>query len=146
MICLSKKFSPRCYFSRDVHIASAELHGFYNASELAYAAVVYLRLADSSGRIQISLVTSKIKVAPLKRLTIPRLKLYGALLLSQLLHLRQMFKISLSLMHAWTDSTIVLNWLDGSPRHFKAYVGNRVSTIIDLIPPNRWHHVSGCEN
>ena len=24
--------------------------------------------------------------------------------------------------------------------------GNRVSTIIDLVPPDRWHHVNGCEN
>ena len=32
------------------------------------------------------------------------------------------------------------------PKMFKTYVGNRVSTIIDLIPPNRWHHVNGCEN
>ena len=57
-----------------------------------------------------------------------------------------MFKIPLSFTHAWTDSTIVLNWLDGSPRRFKAYVRSRVSTIIYLIPPNRWHHVSGCES
>ena len=57
-----------------------------------------------------------------------------------------MFKVPLSLTHAWTDSTIVLQWLDGSPRRFKTYVGNRVSTTIDLVPPNRWHHVNGCEN
>ena len=57
-----------------------------------------------------------------------------------------MFKVPLSLTHVWTDNTIILQWLDGSPRHFKTYVGNRVSTIIDLIPPNRWHHVNGCEN
>lgn len=66
--------------------------------------------------------------------------------LSCFINLRQVFKVPLSLTRAWTDSTIVLNWLDDSPRRFKAYVGNHVSTIIDLIPPNRWHHVNGCEN
>lgn len=47
---------------------------------------------------------------------------------------------------AWTDSTIVLNWIVGNPRRFKTYVGNRVSCIIDLIPPNHWHHIKGSQN
>ena len=47
---------------------------------------------------------------------------------------------------AWTDSTIVLNWLDGSPRRFKTFVGNRVSTIMELIPPEKWNHISGLDN
>jgi hypothetical protein len=145
-VCLFKKHIPR-YFSSDFRVVSTELHGFCDASELAYAAVVYLRFTDSAGHIQVSLVASKTKVAPLKCLSIPRLELCGALLLSQLLHhTSQVFKVPLSLTHAWTDSTIVLQWLDGSPRRYKTYVGNRVSTIIDLVPPNRWHHVNGCEN
>ncbi len=50
------------------------------------------------------------------------------------------------MVYAWTDSTIVLNWLDGSPRRFKTYVGNRVSTIISLIPPDRWRDVRSADN
>ena len=46
-------------------------------------------------------------------------------------------------MHAWTDSTIVLNWLNGSPERFKTFVGNRISSITYQIPPNRW---TGSEN
>ena len=49
-------------------------------------------------------------------------------------------------MHAWTDSTIVLNWLNGSPERFKTFVGNRISSITYQIPPNRWNPVSGSEN
>ena len=147
LVCLSNKLNPRCYFSRDFSVISTELHGLCDVSELAYAAIAYLRLVDSSGCIQVSLVTSKTKVAPLKPLSIPCLELCGALLLSQLLHhLSQVFKVPLSLTHVWTDSMIVLQWLDGSPRRFKTYACNRVSAIINLIPPNRWHHVNGCEN
>ena len=52
----------------------------------------------------------------------------------------------LSNVFAWTESTIVLNWLSGTPKRFKTYVGNRVSYIVDCIPPDHWKHVNGIEN
>jgi hypothetical protein len=144
---LIKKPIPRCYFPKETEVAFKELHGFSDASEDAYAAVVYLRMIDTQGNIHVSTVSSKTKVSPIKRLTIPRLELCGALLLSRLLdHIRKVFEMSTSEVHAWTDSTIVLSWLHGSPKRFKTFVGNRVATIIELIPPNCWKHVTGVEN
>ena len=69
----------RCYFPKGVVIESIQLHGFSDASEDAYAGVIYLRLTDSDGNVHISLIIAKTKVAPIKRLTIPRLELCGAL-------------------------------------------------------------------
>ena len=124
-----------------------ELHGFCDASESAYAAVVYARMTDARGNIHVSLIMSRTKVAPIKRLTIPRLELCGAHMLANLLtHVKNLFHISLDKVYAWTDSTIVLNWLVGNPRRFKTYVGNRVSDIVDYIPPDHWQHVDGVEN
>ena len=144
--CLSEKHVSRCYFPKGV-IESIQLHGFSDASEDAYAGVIYLRLTDSDGNVHISLVTAKTKVAPIKRLTIPRLELCGAHLLAQLLnHVKEVFSLSLRDVFAWTDSTIVLSWLSGNPRRFKTYVGNRVSSIVEHIPPDRWSHVNGAEN
>lgn len=57
-----------------------------------------------------------------------------------------MLRIPTTNVYAWTDSTIVLNWLVGNPKRFKTYVGNRVSSIVENIPPDRWQHVNGSEN
>ena len=55
------------------HIESVQLHGFSDASERAYSGVVYFRVTDSLNHIHISLVMSKTKVSPIKRLSIPQL-------------------------------------------------------------------------
>ena len=147
MHLLAQKIIPRCFFLKDSHSLSYEIHGFSDASELAYAAVVYLRVTDSSNLTHTSLVISKSKVAPIKRLTIPRLELCGAQLLARLIHhVKQVLDVPLSHVYAWTDSTIVLNWLDGNPRRFKTYVGNRISTIVDLNTPDKWRHVRSADN
>ena len=49
-------------------------------------------------------------------------------------------------MFAWTDSSVVLGWLQGNLLGLKTFVGNWISTIMELIPPDRWHHVSGNDN
>ena len=144
---LSTKHIPRYYFRKDSHIVSRELHRFSDASELAYAAVVYLRMVNSDGKHYTSLVMSKTKVAPIKKQTIPRLELCGAVILAKILnHLRSIFRIPLQDTYAWTDSTVVLNWLIGNPRRFKTFVSNRVANIVEDVPATCWRHVSGVEN
>ena len=84
------------------------MYGFSDASGRAYSGVVYLRMEDSNGMIYTSLVASKTRVAPIKRVTIPRLELNGALILSQILsHCKELLDLPLSSVFAWTDSTIV---------------------------------------
>ena len=61
-------------------------------------------------------------------------------------HVKEIYWIATEKIYAWTDTTIVLNWLDGSPRHFKTYVGNRVSATLSHIPSKCWNHVSGLNN
>ena len=134
---LSTKLIPWCYFPHDVSIEGMQLHGFSDASENAYSAVTYFRFEDTLGNIHISLITSKTKVAPIKRLTIPRLELCGAYLLADLLsHVKEVFHIPMCDTYAWSDSTIVIDWLNGNLRRFKTFVGNRVSHILDHIPPD----------
>ena len=83
------------------------MYRFCDASEHAYAAVVYLRFITSRYEIQVSLVTSETKVSPIKWLSIIRFELYWAHLLAQLLHhVRLVLEIPLSQVYVWTDSTV----------------------------------------
>ena len=54
-------------------VKSVELVEFRDASEIAYDAVVYLRIVDREDNSFIQLVMAKSKVAPLKTISIPRL-------------------------------------------------------------------------
>ena len=144
---LSNNPLSRCYYRADCSKCQTELHGFCDASEEAYAAVLYLRIQEPDDSFYVSLVMAKTRVAPLKRLTIPRLELCGALLLAQIIHHAQtVLEISPHNVYAWTDSTVVLAWLDGDPRRFKTFVGNRVTQIVELVPSQQWRHVRGTEN
>lgn len=60
-----------------------EIHGFADASERAYAAVVYLRVRRDSKEDDwaASLVMAKTRVASLRQVSLPRLELCAATLL-----------------------------------------------------------------
>jgi len=87
--------------------------------------------SDSS--VTLSLVIAKTKIAPIIRLTIPKLKLRGALLLAKLID-SILFGLSISQVCVWNDSQIVLFWLDGNPRRLQAYIANRVSQKLKILP------------
>lgn len=61
------------------------LHGYCDASNIAYGAVLYLRAIDKAGNVSSRLLCSKSKVVPINRPTIPRLELCAAVLLARLI-------------------------------------------------------------
>ncbi|XP_063233612.1 uncharacterized protein LOC134537270 [Bacillus rossius redtenbacheri] len=126
-----------------------EIHGFSDSSEQGYAAVVYLRATSPDGSVSVYLLVGRSKVAPIKRVSLPRLELCGALLLARTMHrILQNYgpHVNLDQIFAWTDSTVVLHWIRGSPHKWKTFVANRVGQIHDLVPAKHWNHVLSDSN
>ncbi|GFX85126.1 integrase catalytic domain-containing protein [Trichonephila clavipes] len=124
-----------------------ELHGFSDSSEKAYGAALYLRCINTSGQISVRLLCSKSKVAPLKSITIPRLELWAAVLLSKLLkRTLDAFKVNISQIYLWTDSSIVLAWIKKPLAQLKTFVRNRLSIIQELTESDFWKHVNSENN
>lgn len=124
-----------------------ELHGFCDASKVAYSAVVYMRLTKDVGEVKVSLLAAKTRVAPIKQVSIPRLELCGAVLLSQLLmETAEVLNIPKDKVKAWTDSTVVLAWINSHPSKWKTFVANRTSEILTTMTASQWFHVSTKDN
>lgn len=125
-----------------------ELHAFCDASEKAFACVTYIKVYLPNGDSTITLVAAKTKVAPInKKQTLPRLELCGAHLLAKLVaKVKSSLSTNITKTYAWTDSMVVLGWLQGDSQRWKQYVSNRVEQIKEIIPADDWNHVRSEQN
>ncbi|XP_058448694.1 uncharacterized protein LOC131428666 [Malaya genurostris] len=123
-----------------------QLHTFADASISAYGACTYVR-CESKGEVKIRLLASKTRVAPLKRISIPRLELCAAVLAAHLhAHIKKAIDVNVSESYFWSDSSVTLHWLRSPPNVWPTYVANRVSEIQQFTHGCQWKHVPGCEN
>jgi len=136
---------PRWIGYKAGHIV--EIHGFSDASPQAYAAIAYSRWHTSTGEVDVQLICSKTKVAPLKRQTIPRLELMGAVLLTKIVkRLIQTLNSIVPEIFLWTDSQVTLTWINNHPSRWKEFVHNRVCIIQETLPQAKWNFVAGYDN
>ncbi|GFT47635.1 uncharacterized protein TNCV_2346271 [Trichonephila clavipes] len=85
---------------------------------------------------------SKLRLAPLKSITI-----CGTVILSKLLkRTLDAFKVNISQIYLWTDSSIVLAWIKKPLAQLKTFVRNRVSIIQELTESDFWKHVNSENN
>ena len=125
----SLKF-PRQYFGKYKATEPLELHIFTDSSQSAYAAVSYIKLVDSTDPP--TLVLAKSRVAPLKKLSIPRLELLGALLGARIAaNLKVCFgNYNVVSINCWCDSQNVLYWLYQPHKDWKLFVANKINEIL----------------
>ncbi|GAB0089341.1 hypothetical protein DMENIID0001_038640 [Sergentomyia squamirostris] len=150
------------------NVVHRELHAFADASKEAYGAAIYLISIDECGNRTSRLKTAKSRLVPLelvqsppaegsteeeksskpvkvRKLTIPKAELSGALLAVKL-----MDSLSKSLnipdCFYWTDAAVVLYQLHQPKIRQEVFVRNRVSTILSYSKVSQWRHVSTHEN
>ncbi|XP_072171548.1 uncharacterized protein [Diadema setosum] len=138
----------RCVIPHDFgQVVECELHHFADASEVAYGAVSYLVSKNADGEVHSGLILAKSHLAPLKKLTIPRLELTAATVSVKLdAKLKAELELPIKRSVYWTDSTIVLQYIRNEDKRFNTYVANRVTAIRDQSDPGQWHHVNSHDN
>jgi len=144
---LEKISIPRCLFPPDFgKVVQKELHHFCDASRHSFGQCSYLRSINSEGRVHVTLLSGKSRVLPIdKAITIPRAELQAAVLSSKLAaNLRTDLSLdSLDNEFFWSDSEIVLGYIQNKTTRYHQFVSNRIQQIHDLTNPKQWHHISG---
>ena len=124
------------YIHRHIECDSStkfELHAFVDASGMGYATAVYLRTIKGE-IIGCHLILAKNRVAPKKKLTIPRLELLALYIGSISLDFcKKQLKLPSPLldMYLWSDSQVVISWMK-TPKPLSTWVNNRVKRIKEL--------------
>ena len=124
---------------RQIHMdGEVTLHTFCDASTKAYGAAVYCVQNGES-----NLVMAKAKIAPSKKLSIPKLELTAAVIGSRLVkYVRGALEgiLPIKEIHMWSDSNVALGWIHANSP-LEAYAQNRKVEIGQNIPEAKWHFV-----
>ncbi|GFU01734.1 integrase catalytic domain-containing protein [Nephila pilipes] len=122
------------------------VHVFCDASERAYGSVLYIvYIVTSQSNVHID--CSRNRLAPIKRVTLPRLELLAALMGTLLLkYFCKEVDIQPSAATLWTDSKITLSWIRSNPNKWKTFVCNRTTEILQYTSPAQWRYCPGTQN
>ncbi|KAF0717060.1 Integrase catalytic domain-containing protein [Aphis craccivora] len=138
LISVNNLSIPR-WLQCDDETREIEINGFSDASCIAYGACVYLTCTKRDGSRTSRLVCAKSRVAPLKMLSIPRLELCAAVLLSKLIKkFVPSLRIKIERTFLWTNSKVVLSWIASEVSRWKTLVANRVGEIHNLTLGYSW--------
>ena len=139
---------PRCYKPFWFGACSeTQLHHFSDASEGGYGFCSYLRLVNENGDVHSSFVMAKSRVAPKRKMTIPRMELQAAVLASKSAKFLEKELDVPSVEHTfWSDSKIVLGYIQNQDKKFHVFVANRIQQIRDSSSPCQWRYVKSIEN
>ncbi len=144
---LEKIQIPRCFTPSNFGmILRTELHQFSDARSKGYGQCSYIRLVGDT-KLHCALVMGKARVAPTKVVTIPRLELTAAVISAALSSmLKEELALKVDKEYFWTDSQVVLGYINNEARRFHVFVANRVQRIRKTTDPRQWYYINTGEN
>ena len=145
---LSSIHIPRMYTSIPTdEMTKAELHVFSDASEKAVAAVAYIKMFRADEKCEFGFVFGKSKLSPKHGHTIPRLELCSAVLASEIATaVKSHLDIPIDATYFYSDSKVVLGYLNNRTRRFYTYVSNRVERILRVSQAEQWSYIPSEQN
>ena len=104
-----------------------ELHAFGDVSEVAYATAIYIRVVPKELKASTSPVMSKTRVAPVRKINLPRLGLMAAVITARLcIYVKDAIDCPINRIVCWTDNnSSTLHCIRGSASQWKPFVANR---------------------
>jgi hypothetical protein len=134
---------PRTYLPGSLsNCKEKSVHIFCDASELAIAAVGYLKTTSQKDECNVGFIMGRGKLAPPHGHTIPRLELCAAVLAVELAcSISDHLSIPIEEFSMYSDSRVVLGYIFNTSRRFYTYVTNRVSFIQKMTKPVQWSYV-----
>ena len=112
-----------------------------------YGSAVYICAEDKFGNRSSNLVIAKSRVAPVKRVSLPRLELLAAYITPKLLdYVIQALRIVVDAVYGWSDSQITLPFIRRPSANCKVFVAYRVQDIHQRVAQSQWRFCSGTQN
>lgn len=143
LLSLRELTIPRMYLPESLSTSTDKHLCIYSdASEKAVSAVAYIKIQKDNDKVCTGFVMGKCKLAPTHGHTIPRLELCAALLAAELGEtVTSALDVNFKTVQYFTDSRVVLGYINNTTRRFFNYVCNRVQRILVLTKADQWHYV-----
>ena len=138
---------PRCVQPLGSLEEDPELMMFGDGSKSAFCALAYARWAVPGG-FECRLISGKTRVAPLNKISIPRIELLGAVACVRLAEkVVEGLGIKFSRRYFFTDSSAVLGMIRGESAAFQEFTGTRISEIKSKSDvETEWYWIPGTAN
>ena len=140
---------PRALLPSDASRAAIpDLLVFGDGSKQAFCTLAYVRWEDNSGAARCTLVGGKTRVAPLRKISIPRLELLGAVAAVRLAAaIQEAVNFTFRRRYFFTDSTAVYGMIRGECGAFQEFIGTRTGEIKNKSDPlQEWFWIPTDEN
>lgn len=125
-----------------------ELLCFGDGSKQAFCALAYVRWQVGEGEFKCFLLSGKTRVAPLRKISIPRIELMGAVACVRLAEsISNAVNFEFKKRYFFTDSTAALGMIKGECASFQEFVGTRTGEIKSKSDPDKeWFWIPTDQN